>query len=89
MKFYTCEICNLNVATQRHHKFSQTKLNKKLYPEFIDDPRNLQYLCADCHISQKKGLINWGELKFCDEMGIIPRSKECKLIYNRIIGNSK
>jgi len=44
-----CEKCGRAEATEIHHKFSQTKRNKKIYGELIHNPINLQYLCYDCH----------------------------------------
>jgi len=71
-----CEICNSIYLVGRHHKFPQHKANRKLYPEFIDDVRNLQFACVDCHAGHRSpDLIHWNELDFCREMGIIPRSK--------------
>jgi hypothetical protein len=59
-----CEACNENEATEKHHKFSQTKLNRKLYPDFIHDARNIQYVCEECHKMKSYKIENWGELKF-------------------------
>lgn len=69
-----CEICNKNLATQKHHLFSQTKYNRQLYPEYIDHPDNLVDICADCHLT--KPILKWTELEFCRHFEIKPRSKE-------------
>lgn len=68
-----CQLCRRNMATEAHHLFSQTKLNKKLYPEYIHDRRNIVYLCYECH--HNKPIPKFTEQEFCDRMGIKPRSK--------------
>ena len=82
----TCIICgkDCGLFAQRHHKFSQTVVNLKLYgKKRINDKRNIQYpVCGRCNIShaaQGKGLEIWREEKFCEVMGIEPRSKNSKL----------
>jgi hypothetical protein len=60
-----CEICNEVEATQRHHIFSQTKINKKLYGALIDDPQNIQNVCWNCHIGEQPGLKRMTETEFC------------------------
>ena len=77
-----CEKCHKQ-AEERHHLFSQTKLNKKLYGELIHDPRNIQYLCYGCHHDLPVDKLS--ELEFCKLLGIEPRSKSAKLIYERKI----
>ena len=69
-----CEIC-YRPATDRHHKFEQYEWRKKLYPDFIHDERNFQYLCNDCHLQKKEGIIFFTEKEFCEVMGIETRSK--------------
>ena len=71
-----CEKCGVNPATEKHHKFSNTKLNKKLYRDFIDRQGNIQLLCYDCHHS--KSLDKLTEIEFCKLFGIEPRSKSGK-----------
>ena len=61
------------MAHGRHHKFSQTKMNRKLYSEFIDHPDNILYLCYDCHMN--KSIPKWTEKEFCEHFEIEPRSK--------------
>jgi len=82
-----CPLCGKEVlALQRHHKFSQSKRNKELYPDFINDTRNIQYVCADCHVGHRSHkLVHWSELAFCEVMGIIPRSKTGLMLYERLI----
>lgn len=71
-----CEICGSRFLVGRHHKFRQDKVNRKLYPDFIDDARNIQFACVDCHASHRSpDLIMWNEFNFCEAMGIEPRSK--------------
>jgi hypothetical protein len=73
-----CVICFKNQATELHHRFSQTKLNRKLYPEYIHDPKNTMYLCYDCHHNKLPGWAKWSEREFCENFGIKPRSKSGK-----------
>ena len=61
------------IASQTHHLFSQTKLNKKLYPDYIHDERNLMYLCNSCHLT--KPIPKLSEREFAELMGIKTRSK--------------
>lgn len=68
-----CQVCFKNLATQIHHKLSQTKLYKKLYGHLIHDIRNLVHVCADCHLT--KPIPKWTEREFCEALGITPRSK--------------
>lgn len=53
-------------ATQRHHKFSQSKDNKKKYGKLIDADFNSEYYCEDCHSShaQLGDGDTWDELTF-------------------------
>ena len=77
-----CEKCNVNPATERHHKFSNTKLNRKLYKNFIDRKGNIQLLCYDCHHS--KSLDKLTEIEFCEMFGIEPISKSGKQSWKKI-----
>jgi RecJ-like exonuclease len=72
----TCEICGKNSMLQQHHLFSQSKVNKKLYPDFIHDKRNIMILCADCHLNG--AIKKYTEQEFCEVMGIEVRSKTGK-----------
>ena len=58
-----------------HHLFSQTKLNRKLYPEYIDHYDNLEAMSNHCHANSKKHL---SEVAFCNMFNIKPRSKSGK-----------
>lgn len=67
-----CILCG-KVATQKHHRFSQTKWAIEKYgKKLIDDNRNIEWLCPDCHSSHAnipKELI-WSEKKFRLAMGL-------------------
>jgi|GEM_PF-1954200 len=69
-----CKFCGSTEKITRHHKLSQTKLFRELYPEFIDHPDNIIYYCINCH--ENKSIINWTELEFCHHFKIKPRSTE-------------
>ena len=49
-----CEICKINRATERHHKFAQHKSRVKHYGKIIDADFNIIMVCNDCHISHNK-----------------------------------
>jgi 5-methylcytosine-specific restriction endonuclease McrA len=71
-----CEICGSPFNLTRHHKFSQTKWARKLYGKLLDDPRNIQIACHNCHVSHLSPLlIHWTEKEFCEALEIKPRSK--------------
>lgn len=89
MKHGKCEACGKYGALQIHHKFSNSILNRKLYGKLINDERNFQYLDADCHLSKKTGIIIWSELQFTEAMGIEPRSKIGKEVWERMRGNNE
>lgn len=77
-----CELCNKR-ADHAHHKFSQTKLNRKLYGDLLDDSDNICFLCYNCHLN--KPIPKFTEIEFCEALGIEPRSKTeifKKTIYN-------
>jgi len=75
-----CEICGSGFRVGRHHKFKQDKWARKLYPEFIDHPRNIQYACVNCHAGHESPkLIMWDEYEFCRQFGIEPRSETARL----------
>lgn len=79
-----CEKCKTNMATQKHHLFSQTKLNKKLYSKHIHHDDNIMLLCEGCHLC--KSVPKWTELEFCSHFGIEPKSKSGKQKkYNEIL----
>jgi len=70
---YICERCQERRTEHRHHKFSQTKVNRKLYGSLIDHPKNIMYLCERCHTNEKE--LKYTEKQFCQELGITSRSK--------------
>lgn len=71
-------------GVHKHHMLSQTAKYKSLYPDFINDPRNIKYLCVDHHLN--KSLDKLSELDFCRMMKIMPRSKslQSKIMQNKI-----
>jgi hypothetical protein len=69
-----CRFCGSTQKITRHHKLSQTKEFRELYPEYIDHPDNIIDYCIDCH--ENKSIIKWTELEFCQHFKIKPRSKE-------------
>jgi hypothetical protein len=72
-----CQICFENSATDRHHKFIQSKQNRKLYGKLLDDDRNILYVCSGCHLNDS--VPHYSEREFCDILGIEPRSKDGSL----------
>ena len=64
MKFNKpCELC-MQPAQHKHHIFSNTKVNRKLYKGLLDKPFNIIYLCADCHLA---GIIpKYTEIEFIE-----------------------
>ena len=76
---HICQSCNIRVAVHEHHKLSQTKLYKRIYPEYIHHPDNLVYLCYGCHEgSPDNPLPKWTEEEFCRHFNIKVRSKSKK-----------
>ena len=63
-----CVICG-SMATQRHHCFANTKMNRRNYDWLIDEEFNIEPVCADCHSSHAKipPCLIWNEEKFRDE----------------------
>jgi len=72
-----CQCCGKRPANQKHHRWPQRAWVRKLYAREIDDPRNIQFVCAACHVGHHAGskLERWDEIRFCKELGIEPRSK--------------
>ncbi len=64
-----CDKCHLKQATQRHHRFPQKKLHRKIYGKILDQPFNIIFVCADCHTSHAKIDRNdiWNEREFREE----------------------
>jgi hypothetical protein len=73
-------------ATERHHKFSQTKLNKKLYADYIHHSDNIMFLCYNCH--HNKPVFKWTEIQFCNHFGIEPRTKTGKDLAKKMFDNT-
>lgn len=66
-------------AAHVHEQFPDTKPNRRLYGDLIDDPRNAFPACVECNTSHAGlDLIVWNELEFCRALGIVPRSKTAK-----------
>ena len=66
----------VRVANQKHHRFSNTVPNRALYPDYINNPKNLEDACSGCNASHASPfLTHWDEKTFCGVMGIKPRSK--------------
>ena len=73
---HICDSCNIRAAEHEHHKFSQTKRNKRVYPEYIHHPDNILHLCYNCHEgSPEKPLVKWTEKEFCEHFNIEARGK--------------
>lgn len=68
MYYGICEICKIKQATEAHHKFSQSKLNIKMYGDLINNPANIMYVCEACH--KWKPIPKFTEQEFCDALGI-------------------
>lgn len=69
-----CQIAGCkNMATDKHHLFSQTKWARKLYGGLLDRAENILWACNGCHLN--KVIPKQSEKDFCDKIGIKPRSK--------------
>ena len=68
-----CEICKERQAEHKHHMFSNTKLNRKLYGKHIDRSENIMFVCSVCHLN--KSIPKLTEKEFVDILGIGIRSK--------------
>lgn len=69
-----CHICFEKPAQQIHHIFPQTKPNREIYGELLDDPENTLPVCCDCHPEAH----HYTEKEFCEIMGIEAMSKSGK-----------
>ena len=61
-----CECCG-EPTLPLHHKYPNTKSNKKEFGEVIDWDFNKQFICAGCntsHAGHGKGLIVWKRDEF-------------------------
>jgi len=77
-----CKLCNKRKAEQAHHIFSNTKLNRKFYKDFLNHKDNLLPLCSTCHLN--KPIPKWNEIEFCKHFKIIPRTKTGRRIWDRM-----
>ena len=50
-------LCTKQV-TEFHHLLSNTKVNQKLYPMFLQSPFNCLPICNDCHMTKPKQRIS-------------------------------
>ena len=68
----------INIATDKHHKFSRTGWAMRLYgAKYMDSPINLEATCNECNGSHASPyLTHWDEIDFCLAHGIEPLSKE-------------
>jgi hypothetical protein len=76
--FHWCE-CSKNCpkqATDKHHFFSKSRVNKKLYGKLLDKDINIGLYNNGCHLNKPKKKLS--EKKFCEMLGIEPRSKVLK-----------
>ena len=69
-----CENCGTTENIHKHHLYSQTKQARELYGKLLDDPRNIVYLCNDCHVGGAS-IPKLTEREFCTMLGIEVRSK--------------
>jgi hypothetical protein len=74
-----CETCYEKPATERHHLFEDTKINRKLYKKLLDHKLNIQMLCYGCHHGHNGEVLHISEKEFCNLLGIETRSKCGKL----------
>ena len=76
-----CKICGKDCAgtEQTHHPYSQGKHNRRIYGrKLIENPANKVFpVCAGCNGSHAAGkkLPRYDERKFCEAVGVKPRSK--------------
>lgn len=68
-----CELCKIRIAEQRHHALSDTKKNRELYGDLLDNNLNIYFLCSICHLN--RSIPKDDELLFCTKLKIKPRSK--------------
>lgn len=88
---FCCTACGVVSKLQKHHKFKNSILNKKLYGknngvdgiDYLNDVDNIQYTCPACNVSHagqaknedNAGMIFWTEQEFCNHFNIEIRSK--------------
>ena len=68
-----CPLCDEIKCLDAHHLFSQSNLHIKLYGSLIHHPKNIVYICRDCHLT--KPLPKMTEREFCKKLNISTRSK--------------
>lgn len=84
---YQCRFCTKSSGIYSlHHLFSQTKINKRLYPDFIHNEKNIIEIDLGCHLN--KPIPHISEIEFCILMGIEPRSTSGKIIWKRMQQNA-
>ena len=69
--YFFCECGCGKVAQEKHHRFPNTKVNRKLYGDLIHHDLNIGFVHHDCH----PNAINISEKEFCELLNIEPRSK--------------
>lgn len=47
-----CELCRIRRAEHEHHKFSNTKRNRRVYGKRLEHPANKVYACHVCHLNK-------------------------------------
>lgn len=59
-----CELCGAP-AEHKHHKFSNSKVNRKLYSrKIINMPFNIIYVCSVCHLNRP--IPTYNEIEFIE-----------------------
>ena len=61
-----CEICGKHNATQKHHRFPQTRFSRKTYGWLIDEDFNKVDACSYCNASHANipEEFHWDECRF-------------------------
>lgn len=70
-----CSALCVEIGTQHHHRYPDTKNNRKLYGDLLDEDENIKFASNKCH--EKMG--HFTEVEFCEAIGIEPRSKTGRL----------
>jgi hypothetical protein len=71
---YICHLCHDRNTEHRHHLFSDTDQNRRLYgKKLLDSDFNLIPVCSVCHLY--KPIPKLSEREFCEKAGIEVRSK--------------
>jgi hypothetical protein len=81
--FQICEATGcFHRATEHHHWFPDTKVNRRLYGKLIDADFNVELFCQRCHDRAE----NCSEGEFCRNADIAPKGKSLafkKFDFNR------